>query len=307
MSARIAAHAATALALLAAGCGGGSSGAGGDGSWGQRADVICDRAETAIRAIEAPEDIGDLGRVMVRASEEIRWAIGEIRKLEASGEEKAHAKRFLDDLALVEQTLARIGDAATAGERRPIEKAGERARVDAVDLAAHAEVAGLTRCGREAAGVAAADAVLTPAWAEYVAEDIGTFVIAERTLARRWNPEGTTRERARYWIGLWELVERTEPDGSQPPEEAAEESREAFFDAWRELRDGADFQRALAEGEQPITDGRPSEAESRRRVKAFAAAAVGLLEDLGPAGAARLRDLENLGEGPSGGSEAQES
>ena len=123
MSGRVAACVAAGLALLAAGCGSGDMG-GGDGSWGQRADAVCDRAEKTLRGLDPPEDIGDLDRVMVRASEEIRAAIAEIRKLDASDEEKAHAKPFLDDLALVEQSLDRIGDATSTGERRPIEKAG---------------------------------------------------------------------------------------------------------------------------------------------------------------------------------------
>ena len=122
---------------------------GGSGSWGQRADAICERAEKAIRAIDAPEDIGDLDRVMVRASEEIRAAIGEIRKLDASDDEQRRAKAFLADLGLVERSLDRIADATSTAERRPIAKAGESLRLDAVDIAAHAEEAGLTRCGRE--------------------------------------------------------------------------------------------------------------------------------------------------------------
>ena len=155
---------------------------------------------------------------MVRATEEIRAAIAEIRKLDASDEEKAHAKPFLDDLALVEQSLDGIGDATSTGERRPIEKAGRSLRLDAVDIAAHAEEAGLTRCGREPAGVAAADALLLPTYAEYVAESHTRFVLAERVLARRWDPEGAAGERARYWVALWALVERTERGFSEPPE-----------------------------------------------------------------------------------------
>jgi hypothetical protein len=306
VSARVRALAAACMVTVLTGCGG--SGAAGDGgSWGQRADEVCDRTERSLRAIAPPEDVGDLDRVMVRVSEQVRAAIGELRELEISGEEKRRAKPFLDDLALVERSLDRIADATSAGERRPIEKAARSLRLDAVDLAAHAEEAGLTRCGREDAGVAAADAVLLPTYAAYIGKSHGAFVLAERALARRWNPKGAARDRARYWVALWALVDRSQRSFSEPPEGELSKIRTTYWDALNAMRDAVDYLSSTAKGETPITHDEFTEAQGRRRVATFLAAGFELLGQLGPAGEAQLRILQGGGAGEGDSAGRQES
>jgi hypothetical protein len=304
MIARVGAVAAACVAVALAGCG--SGGGSGDGGWGQRADAICDRTEKALRAMEPPEDIGDLDRVMVRASEEIRAAIGEIRKLEISESERRRVQPVLDDLELVEQHLDRIADATGTGDRRPIFKAGRRLRLDAVDFGAHAEQAGLTRCGREEVGIAAADAVLAPPFAESVAEDHARFIAAERAIARRHSPSGAARERATYWVALWELVKRTADNYVEPPEGHLPAVTD-YWDAYHEMRDRADYFSSVVKGEIPVTGEKFTEAQARRGVRAFEAAGFTLLEKLGPAGEAQLRILQGGGPAEGAGPKGQES
>ena len=67
------------------------------------------------------------------------------------------------------------------------------------------------------------------------------------------------------------------------------------------MKDAADVYSSIAKGEVPLTSERISEASARRRVKAFEAAGFELLEQLGPAGRAQLRDLDGLpGDRPGG-------
>ena len=302
---RVGALAAAWTVTVLAGCGGGGSSDG--GSWGQRADAICERAERSIRAVAPPEDIGDLDRALVRVSEQVRATVAELRELEISDGEKRRAKAFLDDLALVERSLDRIAGATSSGERRPIEKAARSLRLDAIDVAAHAEEAGLTRCGREETGLAAVDAVLLPTFAAYVGESHGTFVLAERALARRWNPNGAVAQRARYWVGIWELIERSERGSVEPPEGELSQIRETYWDPRDAMRDAADYLSSIARGEAPITDDEFTETQGRRRVKAFLGAGFALLEQLGPAGRAQLRLLQGGGPGEGDSSEGQQS
>lgn len=304
MRARVGAFAAACVAVALAGCGSGDGSDG--GSWGQRADAICDRTEKALRALEPPEDIGDLDRVMVRASEEIHAAIGEIRKLEVSDSEKRRVQPVLDDLEIVEQNLDRIADATGTGDRRPIFRAGRRLRLDAVDFGAHAEEAGLTRCGREEIGIAAADAVLAPPFAESVAEDHARFIAAERAIARRYSPSGAARERAGYWLALWELVKRTSNTYVEPPEGDLPAVTD-YWNAYRDMKDRADYFSSAAKGEVPVTSKEFTEAQARRGVRAFEAAGFTLLENLGPAGEAQLRILQGGGAAEGGGPQGQES
>ena len=272
--------AAACLAAALAGCGG-SGGSGGDGRWGQRADVICDRAEQAIRTLGEPEDTADLARVLARTSGEVRVATAKIRELDAAEDERRRAKPFLADLALVERSLDRLARAAADGRRGPIEKAGRSLRLDAVDIAAHAEEAGLTRCGREEIGVAAADAVLTPSFAAFVANQHSAFMVAERRVARRYDPKGSGRERDRYWVALWAVLERADGEAEGPEGELP--AMREYWNAGRELRDATDFLSSIARGETPITSEHFSEARGRRLLRAYMAAGFTLLGELGPA------------------------
>jgi hypothetical protein len=286
---------AAACVLVLAGCGG-SDGSGDDGSWSQRADAICHRTEKAIRAIEPPEDIDDLDRVMVGASEHVRTAIGEIRKLEIPEDQQRRAKLFLDDLDVAEQDLEAIEDAAAGGERRSVDMAGQRLRLDAIDFGQHAKAAGLARCGREEVGVAAADAVLAPAFAEWIAEAHATFVGAERLVAERYDPVGEPRERAGYWVALWAVVEQTEKrfePYAQPPERDLEAVR-GYYDAFDDVKNATDYLRSAVTRQQPISSKGFTEREARRLVAAYKADGIALLEQLGPAGKAQLRALRGL-------------
>jgi hypothetical protein len=285
--------AAACVVVLVPGCGGGTAGE--DVSWAQRADGICDRAERSIRGLGVPEDVGELGGATKAASEEIRAAIGRIRALEVPDAERRRARPFLDDLALVEQHLERIASAAAAGDRRPIFKAGRRLRLDAIDLGQHAEAAGLTRCGREELGVAAADAVLAPPFAEDLARSHGTFVLGERALARRYDPRGGVRDRARYWVALWALVQRTGKGYVEPPEGEMDAIQD-YWNVFHDLEDRVDFLSSIAKGEIPITSERFSEAEGREAVRTFGLAGFELLEQLGPAGEEQLRILRGAGD-----------
>ena len=301
MSLRAAAAAAACVATLAAGCGGS-----GDGSWGQRADAICDRAERAVRAIAPPEDITDLDRAMVRASEEVRAAIAGLRELEPSDDERRRAQPFLDDLDVVEERLERISDATSAGERRPIEREGRRLRLDSIDFAAHAEDAGLTRCGREELGVAAAGAVMVPAFAQWLARTHGSFLVAERALARRFDPEGgAPAARGRYWVAVWELIERFDSTYAEFPADREDVAQE-YFGTYQDLRERADYFSSRAKGELPQSDTPFTERQGRRSVRTFEAAGFALLEQLGPAGEAQLRILRGEDD-DEGGSEGQPS
>lgn len=214
---------------------------------------------------------------------------------------------FLDDLGIVEARLRRITSATSAGERRPIEKAARGLRLDAVDVAAHAEEARLTRCGREEVGVAAADAILLPTYAAYLGESHGKFVIAERALERRWNPKGSPAERGRYWVALFALVQRSTRGLVEPPEGELADIRTTYWNALDDMTDAADYLSSLAEGETPITSDEFTEAQGRKRVQAFLVAGFALLQELGPAGKAQLRLFEGRERDSSGATEGQRS
>ena len=172
-----------------------------------------------------------------------------------------------------------------------MERAARRLRLDAIDFAAHAKAAGLQRCGLEKTGVAAADAALAPAFAERIAKAHATFLLAERAVARRYDPAGAVRERASYWVALFEVLDKVggDIDGEVPT--TAEGDMYDYFDAYRATKDAADYLSSIAQGQEPITSEKIGESEGRRRVKAFGEAGVTLLERSGPAGQAALRIL----------------
>jgi hypothetical protein len=202
-----------AAALLApvAGCGGddGPSAAerrAAHARWVERADEICRDAEQDIVARGAPIDVLDVDRVAVRATQDVRAAVEEIRSLRTPPGASRRVRPLVDELARLEERLASLTRASADADASALLATAHELRGDAGRLYERAHAAGLRECGRSEMAVAVFDAIVAPVFANEAARFNRWFQTSLRRLGRTL-PD-TPREAARYYARLAALVGR---------------------------------------------------------------------------------------------------
>ena len=252
--------------------------------WRADADAACERAERTIREQEPARSVADLERAMVRAGEVARGAIAEIREIELSDEAREEVRPFRNVLALVERDLGRAEQAAEARNPKRVGAAARSLRLNAIDVDAHARRAGLKVCGQERTLVAAADAIVTPAYAERLADAHAFFVGALAAARREYLLSGRPLGRFRYWQVVEELVMRVERRLESEMPTRLEDRIVEHHEQLGRLGEYAEWLVSTVTGELAVQDDPITIAQARRQVEKVRRSGFALLKATGPAG-----------------------
>jgi hypothetical protein len=261
--------------------------------WRGDADAICARAERTVRAQQPARSIADLERAMVRAAEEARRAMRDIRAIELPDDAHEKARPFLNAMALVERDLGRAEDAAAARDAKQVGAAARSIRLNAIDVDAEARRAGLDVCGQERTGVAAADAIVTPAYAERLADAHAYYVGALAALRRRYLLSGRPLGRFRYWQGVELLADRVARRLESEAPTRLEDRIAAHFEEVERLREQAEWLVSTVTGEIPVQDDPITIPQARRQVEKVRRSGFALLKATGPPGEELIGAVRN--------------
>ena len=206
-------------------------------------------------------------------------------------ESRATVAPVLDDLKVVEENVRRVRKVTGTGLDLRITRAAGTLRIDVGRFARTAEKAGLERCGREAEGNAAADAVAMPSYAAAVAEQTVRLAQQFRRLRRFLGQTATTGERLSLWKQMAGVVESIDQHGANETPHRVEKLDEQgfsykFYDL-EALVDDVAYQ--LGRGD--ATKARRKEAAAFRLASKMQAHGIELLEATGPPGRKLLPDV----------------
>lgn len=261
--------------------------------WRADADAICARAERTIRAQEPARSIADLERAMVRAAEEARLAMRDIRAIALPDEAHEKVRPFLNAMALVERDLGRAEDAAAARDAKEVGAAARSMRLNAIDVDAEARRAGLDVCGQERTGLAAADAIVTPAYAQRLADAHAYYVGALAALRRRYLLSGRPLGRFRYWQGVELLTDRVARRLESEAPTRLEDRIVAHFEEIDQLRQQAEWLVSTVTGEPAVQDDPVTIPQARRQVEKVRRSGFALLKATGPPGEELIGAVRN--------------
>jgi hypothetical protein len=136
--------------------------------WTQRADAICEDAERRIVTRGGALDVIDLDRVAVRAVQDVRGAVAEIRRLRVSPEVRPRVRPVLAELDRLDPQLAELTRATEDSDMDALLPIASELEQSGRSLSAKARAAGLRECGREEVAVAVSDAIVAPVFATQV-------------------------------------------------------------------------------------------------------------------------------------------
>ena len=136
-------HAAAALLLLAAGCGGGLS----REELVAKGDAICKRVNERVAKEPEPETAEDLERLAKRTVEVSGPAIADMEALEPPGELESDFGKFVASLKRQRDLTEQIGAAAGEGDTAKVEAVGAEAQKAQADYRRLSDRIGFKECG----------------------------------------------------------------------------------------------------------------------------------------------------------------
>ncbi len=192
---------------------------------------------------------------------------------------------------MVEENVRRVRKVTRTGLDLRITRAAGTLRIDVGRFARTAEKAGLKRCGREAQGNAAADAVAMPSYAAAVAEQTVRLAQQFRRLRRFLGQTATTGERLSLWKQMAGVVDSIDvQSANETPHRVEKLDEQGFSYKFYDLEALVDDV-AYRLGRGDATKARRKEAAAFRLASKMQAHGIELLEATGPPGRKLLPDV----------------
>jgi hypothetical protein len=118
-----------ALLLLIAACGGEAREGGGEGppsreEWISSAEAICAQADEEVRDLGTPQTLDELAVAARETTAIVRGELRELRELGSPPGDEAAVEGIVDALDRVGGAMARVADAAAAGDEAAVQEAG---------------------------------------------------------------------------------------------------------------------------------------------------------------------------------------
>jgi enoyl-CoA hydratase/carnithine racemase len=199
--------------------------------------------------------------------------------------------RLFQVLALAQ--LGRAEDAAAGRDAKQVGAAARSLRLNAIDVDAEARRAGLDVCGQERTGLAAADAIVTPAYAQRLADAHAYYVGALAALRRRYLLSGRPLGRFRYWQGVELLTDRVARRLESEAPTRLEDQIVAHFEEIEQLREQAEWLVSTVTGEPAVQDDPVTIPQARRQVEKVRRSGFALLKATGPPGEELIGAVRN--------------
>lgn len=143
-----------ALALFAAGCGGGddNKSSGGDGALSKKeyiaqADKICQGVNDRLATLGTPQNVQQLSSYVQKALPQIDGAVQRLQRLKASDDIQPAAQELIANLEKQRDYVQQVGQKAKSQDSKALSALSKKAADFAQKTAAKAKAAGFETCG----------------------------------------------------------------------------------------------------------------------------------------------------------------